>query len=846
MPKTTKSAPQKRSARVTGSRLFARPRLSRAHLLIFLLLFASIGYVLFRFSSAGTVPPVKDKLGLMPSGNHSITRFKQLEAEIGRPIKFVQINTAPPELKSDGTPNNSFLNCVAHTTAGGCGTAYDDIYWAKEIRNRGGSLTAELGFSLIYRTGSPSTVEYSNGVQKQHYLNTANGMWDNQFHYIAKRLRDAGMGNSIIRPGWEMNYACCGAGVTGDGGPEAYAAAWRRMHGIFKQYNDRGETNFKFFWNPLHINTTANSFSNDMRYYPGDAYVDIMGYDLYDSVWGTEPKSGGIVNNTWADPAGVWNKYHLPSLNSLKDYAVTHNKQVGFGEWAIMGGGCTTSCSGDPITLKDAKQAGVDNPTFMQKMYEWNNSLPASGGGSLAVLNYFAADVNHSGPHYYGKKSNGSYVFPNARSKFLQLFGGVASTTPTPAPTPPPSVPPSPLPPPSPTPTPSGQPDLVVTALNWAPATPKVGDEVVFAATIKNQGNTATPDGVRHGVAFSVNGGSYTWSDDSTTSLAAGASRTLTANWGSANKNSWTAGNGTYNIQAYVDDVNRITNESNETNNKLTKTLTTVADPVQTDPTDMTKPSQPGNLHTTVVSQTQIALAWSASTDNKGVVGYNVYRNGVKVASPTGASFADSNLGSGTTYKYQVSAYDAGTNESIWSNEVTATTTTQPSAETTQPPSNSNPIEVTPENASGPVPVPANDAPVVSGTVTLNNSGAEGTEAPMTTLKVDGQPVRVIEGSTAIKIDTSTLANGTHKIELETIDKSGNKVNTSRDLVIDNNLNPLERLRNSILKPFAGKWSARTMNTMMGALAVMPFVLAATAIWAWVPHLFGPKLVRFR
>ncbi len=81
----------------------------------------------------------------------------------------------------------------------------------------------------------------------------------------------------------------------------------------------------------------------------------------------------------------------------------------------------------------------------------------------------------------------------------------------------------------------------------------------------------ATPAGVIHGVAFSVNGAFVSCSDNSTASLAAGASRTVTAN---ACGISWTAGAaGNYMVEAVVDDINRIA-ESNETNNRFSKTLT--------------------------------------------------------------------------------------------------------------------------------------------------------------------------------------------------------------------------------------------------------------------------------
>ncbi len=118
------------------------------------------------------------------------------------------------------------------------------------------------------------------------------------------------------------------------------------------------------------------------------------------------------------------------------------------------------------------------------------------------------------------------------------------------------------------------QPDLVVTDISWAPANPVAGTAVTFSATIKNQGGAATPGGVIHGVAFQIdNGGTTLWSDNYTASIPAGSAVTVKVN-GGTNGSVWTASSGNHTVLAWVDDVNRITNESNENNNTLTKTIT--------------------------------------------------------------------------------------------------------------------------------------------------------------------------------------------------------------------------------------------------------------------------------
>ncbi|MDW8307760.1 MAG: malectin domain-containing carbohydrate-binding protein [Verrucomicrobiales bacterium] len=119
-------------------------------------------------------------------------------------------------------------------------------------------------------------------------------------------------------------------------------------------------------------------------------------------------------------------------------------------------------------------------------------------------------------------------------------------------------------------------PDVVVTGISWTPASPAVGSNVVFAATVRNQGSGPTPSGVILGVGFSVNGNLVSWSGTHTASLAPGASVTLTANGGPGGINYWTATAGVHTVTAHVDDVNRF-EEADEGNNIATTNLTIYA-----------------------------------------------------------------------------------------------------------------------------------------------------------------------------------------------------------------------------------------------------------------------------
>ena len=95
---------------------------------------------------------------------------------------------------------------------------------------------------------------------------------------------------------------------------------------------------------------------------------------------------------------------------------------------------------------------------------------------------------------------------------------------------------------------------------------------------------------------------------------------------------------------------------------------------------DTTPPSAPGNLRSTGATETSITVAWNASSDNVGVTGYGLYRNGGATGTTAATSTTFSGLVCGTTYTLGVEAYDAAGNRSPRStvNAATSSCTTPP------------------------------------------------------------------------------------------------------------------------------------------------------------------------
>jgi endo-1,4-beta-xylanase len=101
-------------------------------------------------------------------------------------------------------------------------------------------------------------------------------------------------------------------------------------------------------------------------------------------------------------------------------------------------------------------------------------------------------------------------------------------------------------------------------------------------------------------------------------------------------------------------------------------------------PGDTTPPSTPGTLSASGITSNSVNLAWGASTDNVGVTGYNIYRNGTLVTTVTTTSTTQTGLTPSTAYQFFVRARDAAGNLSPQSNTVSVTTS--PGTGDTSPP----------------------------------------------------------------------------------------------------------------------------------------------------------------
>ena len=101
---------------------------------------------------------------------------------------------------------------------------------------------------------------------------------------------------------------------------------------------------------------------------------------------------------------------------------------------------------------------------------------------------------------------------------------------------------------------------------------------------------------------------------------------------------------------------------------------------------DKTPPTTPAGLNASSVSRNSVTLIWSASTDDTGIAGYRIFRDGTFLSTSTTLGYIDQGLIANRQYQYTVTAYDAAGNESSQSPVF---------IQTTSPPASSNYIDLT-------------------------------------------------------------------------------------------------------------------------------------------------------
>jgi Glycosyl hydrolase family 26 len=169
----------------------------------------------------------------------------------------------------------------------------------------------------------------------------AAGRYNRHFVLLAERLVAGGQGSSIIRLGWEFNGNWMSWAAKGQA--RNFVRYWRQ---IVDSMRSVPGANFQFEWNPDRGDLGVGNLAN---FYPGNAWVDIVGLDVYDCEWGHYPGPQAEWQHMVSEPYG---------LDWLASFGASHNKPLAFPEWGL---GWT---SGGMV-------GGGDNAYFVQQMAAW-------------------------------------------------------------------------------------------------------------------------------------------------------------------------------------------------------------------------------------------------------------------------------------------------------------------------------------------------------------------------------------------------------------------------------------------------------------------------------------------
>lgn len=178
----------------------------------------------------------------------------------------------------------------------------------------------------------------------------ATGAYNRYFAQLARTLVAGGQGSSIVRIGWEFN------GIwfrwSAKGHAAQFVEYWRQIVTTMRSVPG---ANFMFEWNPSIGDLGAGRLG---VYYPGNAYVDYVGLDVFDVEWQQYPGTRAVFKQFETEAYG---------LNWLASFSKTHGKPMVFPEWGL---GWGKSDGGAPVTGSGSVSGG-DNPVFINDMSRW-------------------------------------------------------------------------------------------------------------------------------------------------------------------------------------------------------------------------------------------------------------------------------------------------------------------------------------------------------------------------------------------------------------------------------------------------------------------------------------------
>ena len=221
----------------------------------------------------------------------------------------------------------------------------------------------------------------------------ASGAYNSYFLQLAQEMVAGGQGSSIVRPGWEFNGGWFSWAANGQA--SAFVTFWQQIVNTMRSVPGQ---NFTFEWNPTAGDTGVGDLA---QYYPGNAYVDQIGLDLYDQHWGTYPGIAAQWNTDLTEPYG---------LNWLASFAAAQGKQITLPEWGLDP---SPSSNNGGVVSGNGEVGGGDDPTFINDVAQW-----------ITQNQVYEATYWQYNSSLLSSRSN-----PNSFAAFVQDFGSGSGTS---------------------------------------------------------------------------------------------------------------------------------------------------------------------------------------------------------------------------------------------------------------------------------------------------------------------------------------------------------------------------------------------------------------------------------
>ncbi|MEA2130852.1 MAG: hypothetical protein QOJ85_3743 [Solirubrobacteraceae bacterium] len=192
-----------------------------------------------------------------------------------------------------------------------------------------------------------------------------------------------------------------------------------------------------------------------------------------------------------------------------------------------------------------------------------------------------------------------------------------------------------------------------------------------------------------------------------------------------------------------------------------------------TPPADTTPPSAPGPVVAEPGSD-HVSVSWPPASDDVGVAGYRIFRDGALAATTTATNWTDTSVTAGAAYSYRVEAYDAAGNSA--SSAVVAATVPAPPPPVVEPPATN--VTLPPADTSAPLVAIASPGRHASlrRRATVRAAAADlGGSVARTEVWIDGQRrKRVSGGRLDWRWSLRHVRRGVHRVTVRAIDAAGN------------------------------------------------------------------------